>query len=92
MELFDTLLAVGLLTTAYLLLFTAAHWSACRQTGEAQPSVFEKEGSWWTHKLFLSSAVWQWPSAWSRRPTQRTDRRRVPRVSRQSHERSELYN
>jgi len=25
MELFDTLLAVGLLTTAYLLLFTAAH-------------------------------------------------------------------
>jgi len=44
MELFDSLLVVGLLTVAYLLLFTLARSSACgRATGEAKQSWFEKE-------------------------------------------------
>ena len=44
MELFDSLLVVGLLTVAYLLLFTVARSSACgRATGEAKQSWFEKE-------------------------------------------------
>jgi len=44
MELFDSLLVVGLLTVAYLLLFTLVRSSACgRATGEAKQSLFEKE-------------------------------------------------